>query len=87
MAGILELVEPTKSHPLPEACLDGINLPSLLWLAFVEVTLELQIGLNQSLAAMKHCYNVFASAESYRSPVMAEAHDHLFVVWHIQHSY
>lgn len=27
---ILGLVEPTKYHPLPEACPDGINLPSLL---------------------------------------------------------
>lgn len=40
--------------PFVEACLDGINLPSLLWLALVEVTLALQICLSQPLATFKH---------------------------------
>ena len=36
-------MEAAKSHPFAEVCLEVINLPSLLWLALIEVTFALQI--------------------------------------------
>ena len=77
-----EAMEAANSHPFAEVCLEVINLPSLLWLALIEVTFALQIWLSQPLAT--NLSHAFALVEDCRSPVIAGVHGHLFMVWHTQ---